>query len=195
MDEIELERRRPVWTALSNLFLDTEVRPLVVNAAAACLSSGYSDEQLQTIWRHEVSPVLGWRLLGFGVGWEWVRFDQDGLESEILKRRPKWTDRIAARLNRKVWVEVSRLRMWLASWPTSDREAIVRALTTLTHGVYEETSYVPEHATNVTTEVLDKIWEEGAVPLIKALYVQSDEAPLEDFLERGREVLQKMKKR
>ena len=59
----------------------------------------------------------------------------------------------------------------------------------------EETSYVPEHATNVTTEVLDKIWEEGAVPLIKALHVQSDEAPLEDFLERGRQVLQTMKKR
>jgi len=189
LNEAELGRRRPVWAALSDLFLDTEVRPLVVDAAAACLSSGYSDQKLQTIWRHEVSPVLAKNLL-IPAG-EWAGFDHDWVESEILQRRPKWTDRLWARLNLKRWNEVCRLCTWLSTWPSSDREHVVRALKALTRSAYDETPAFSENIPNVATEVLERTWKEGVVPLISALHIRGHEAPVEDFLERGRQVLQR----
>ena len=192
LNETELGRRRPVWAALAELYLDTEVRPLVVNAAAACLSSGYSDQELQTIWRHEVSPVLAKNLLS--PAGEWAGFDHDWLESEILQRRPKLTDSLVARVNLKSWNEVCRLRTWLSTWPTSDRDHVVRALKALTRSAYDETCDFPENIPNAATEVLERIWKEGAVPLISALHIRGHEAPVEDFLERGREVLQRILK-
>lgn len=192
LSETEIKRRRPVWAALSDLFLDTEVRPLVGNAAAACLSSGYSDQELQTIWRQEVSPVLAKNLLS--PAGEWAGFDLDWLESEILQRRPKWTDRFATRPNLESWNEVCRLRTWLSTWPKSDRDHVVQALQALTRSAYDEAGDFPENIPDVATEVLERIWKEGAVPLISALHIRSHEAPLEDFLERGSQVLQRFLK-
>jgi len=192
VNETELERRRPVWAALAELYLDTEVRPLVVNAAAACLSSGYSDQELQTIWRHEVSPVLAKNLRS--PAGEWAGFDHDWLESEILQRRPKWTDRLAARPNLKSWNEVCRLRTWISTWPKSDRDHVVQVLKALTRSAYDETCDFFENIPNVATEVLERTWVEGAVPLISALHIRGHEAPVEDFLERGRQILREFSK-
>ena len=193
LNETDLRRRRPVWAALSDLFLDTEVRPLVVTASAACLSSGYSDQEPQTIWRHEVSPVLAKNLLATPGG-EWSGFDPDWLEAEILQRRPKVTDRLWARLNLKSWNEVCRLRTWLSTWPTSDRDHVVRSVEALTRSAYDETPAFPEDMPNVATEVLERIWKEGAAPLISALHIRGNEAPVKDFLERGRQALQRVLK-
>jgi len=192
LNETELGRRRPVWAALAELYLDTEVRPLVVNAAAACLSSGYSDQELQTIWRHEVSPVLAKNLLS--PAGEWAGFDHDWLESEILQRRPKLTDSLVARVNLKSWNEVCRLRTWLSTWPTSDRDHVVRSVEALTRSAYDETPAFPEDMPNVATEVLERIWKEGAAPLISALHIRGNEAPVKDFLERGRQAPQRVLK-
>lgn len=72
----EIERRRPVWSALSDVFLDTEVRPSIPYAALACLDSGYSSKDLDSIWVHEISPVLMPNM--YHPAGEWAVFDQNG---------------------------------------------------------------------------------------------------------------------
>jgi hypothetical protein len=80
----DLEHRRPVWEALSSLFLDTDTslsRPWRVGILAA---SPYSIEELQQILIDEVYPVCRsnlWQIAG-----EWIGFDPQWLESRILRR-------------------------------------------------------------------------------------------------------------
>ncbi len=108
----ELERRRPVWEALSRLFLDTELQPDDHRGIARVLAaSGYADEELDAILRREVGPVVGANLLS--VAGEWAGFDPDWLESEILKRQTSWRRILPAyagyRTVRDDWEAVKRL--------------------------------------------------------------------------------------
>lgn len=81
----ELEQRRPVWEALSDLFLDTELQPHEQQWIANTLAeSSYREAELEWILRHEVAPILGANLLS--VAGEWAGFDQDWLASRILER-------------------------------------------------------------------------------------------------------------
>ncbi|WP_169977466.1 DUF7079 family protein [Tautonia rosea] len=81
---VELERRRPVWDALSDLFLDRELQPDDHRRIADVLaSSGYSEAELEEILCREVGPVLWPNLLS--VAGVWTGFDRDWLEGEILR--------------------------------------------------------------------------------------------------------------
>lgn len=65
----ELARRRPVWAALSALFLDTELGDADYRRVARTLrDSGYAPAEWQGILRTEVAPVVGgnlfWRASG-----------------------------------------------------------------------------------------------------------------------------------
>jgi len=79
----ELPRRRPVWRALSELFLDTELQPGDhVSIARTLLDSGYDDPTWLGILVDEVGPVCGLNLLSAaGV---WTGFDPGWLEGRIL---------------------------------------------------------------------------------------------------------------
>lgn len=79
------ERRRPVWHALSDLFLDTELDEQHLAWIARILAeSGYSDSELESILLREVYPVCLANLHDpAGV---WSGFDEDSLEEEILRR-------------------------------------------------------------------------------------------------------------
>ena len=82
----ELIRRRPVWAALSELFLDTELDELDIHWLAHTLhESGYPLAELEHILRTEVAPIVGGNLLSVvGV---WSGFDLDWLERQILSLR------------------------------------------------------------------------------------------------------------
>ncbi len=83
----DLERRRPVWNVLSELYLDTELDELDNERIAAVLvDSGYSTGQLEEILYRELHPVLHTNLLS--VAGEWAGFDPDWLEEQILQQRP-----------------------------------------------------------------------------------------------------------
>lgn len=81
----ELERRRPVWEAISAIFLDTEIddawREQIVNTLR---SSGYSESELDNILWAELCPVLHTNLLSFAG--EWAGFDMEYVEQSILSR-------------------------------------------------------------------------------------------------------------
>lgn len=89
----DLPRRRPVWLALSDLFLDTDVT-LFQEANARLLSaSPYSLEELDAILTGEVYPACSLNL--WSVAGEWAGFDAGWLEGCILcggdgPPRPSW---------------------------------------------------------------------------------------------------------
>ncbi len=84
LDQIELEKRLPVWRALSDLFLDTELNHSDFEYIANRIrKSDYSALEAQTILWNEVFPALGDNLR-IGTG-EWAYFSDDWLQERILR--------------------------------------------------------------------------------------------------------------
>jgi hypothetical protein len=88
IDEKEIERRKPVWAALSELWLDTELSENDLQRIAEVMkNSGYSVSQLRDIYQFEVAPVVFPNLLV--VAGEWAGFDEEWLFSQAAKRARK----------------------------------------------------------------------------------------------------------
>jgi hypothetical protein len=96
----ELERRRPVWVALSELWLDSEFDDALRERLAEELArSPFDERELRAIHEHEVAPVLASNLAS--VAGEWGGFDPKWLEARCLdaaQRRPGAAARWWARL-------------------------------------------------------------------------------------------------
>ena len=82
----DLARRRPVWLALSDLFLDTDVQLFRDMNTRLLADSTYSLDELDTILREEVYPACSFNLSL--VAGEWGGFDSDWLEQRILRGGP-----------------------------------------------------------------------------------------------------------
>jgi hypothetical protein len=80
----DLEARRPVWEALSTLFLDTDVSLLRDDRARQLADSPYTPQELDRILRDEVFPVCSWNSVS--IAGEWAGFDPQWLEAAILRR-------------------------------------------------------------------------------------------------------------
>lgn len=91
MSGFDLTQRRPVWLALADLFLDTDVRSAYVSIAATLAASPYSLDELRRILDDEVTPVLQGNLLQ--VAGEWAGFDEE------------WViERVSARVGKRRWL-------------------------------------------------------------------------------------------
>lgn len=66
----EVEKRAPVWAALSNLFLDTDIALLHAYIAKELAASPYADDELLQILRTEAGPTFGTNM--FSIAGEWV---------------------------------------------------------------------------------------------------------------------------
>jgi hypothetical protein len=80
----DLAARRPVWLALAELFLDTDVRFGYVAVAAALAESTYSLEELRRILDDEVTPALQGNLLQ--MAGEWAGFDEEWMVEQVSAR-------------------------------------------------------------------------------------------------------------
>jgi hypothetical protein len=81
----DLASRRPVWSALSELFLDTSLSSDDLDRIANELAqSPYSIEELGAILLWEVYPACRGNLVG--LAGEWAAFDPAWLEKRILNR-------------------------------------------------------------------------------------------------------------
>ena len=110
----EVERRRPVWDALSSFFLDTELDDdQHREIAQTIVASGYSPSEIQMILWDEVYPVVESNLRSFAG--DWNGFDLDWMQQQILSgpRRRTLSMRLAgvlpyspARMVRKEWEEL-----------------------------------------------------------------------------------------
>ena len=80
----DLPYRRPVWAALSEIFLDTSFGEADYERLARVLGqSPYTAEELNVILVTEVRPVCIWNFFW----WEWAGFDSSWLEARILSHR------------------------------------------------------------------------------------------------------------
>jgi hypothetical protein len=85
LSAVDIERRLPVWLAMSELFLDTELDPVdFARIRTALGASDYDSADLSGIFLQEVVPVLGHNLLSV-VG-EWAGWDADDLRRLLLPR-------------------------------------------------------------------------------------------------------------
>lgn len=89
--EVDLRGRDPVWTALSELFLDISLDASDTQRIAQVLAaSSYDLDELEEILLDEVYPACRPNL--FVVAGEWVGFDPEWLRRRIL-RRQSWFER------------------------------------------------------------------------------------------------------
>jgi protein-S-isoprenylcysteine O-methyltransferase Ste14 len=105
----DLERRRPVWEAMSEFFLDTELSPSDHERIAKVLqASGHSDVELDTILWRELCPVLWYNVMP--VPGEWRAFDMQRVEEKILGSPAgvfsRWQSYIVGRAVRHDWNKV-----------------------------------------------------------------------------------------
>lgn len=86
-----MERRKPVWIALSELWLDTELTDRdLEHIAAIMVESGFSVATLRQIYLTEVAPVVSFNLLC--VAGVWTGFDERELCAAIagnMRNRPR----------------------------------------------------------------------------------------------------------
>ena len=81
---MDLKRRRPVWEAISELWLDTELQVFEIDHIAEVLArSVYRLDELREIYAFEVAPVVWGNSLS--VAGVWTNFDADWLAQEIVK--------------------------------------------------------------------------------------------------------------
>jgi hypothetical protein len=84
LDEQQIQKRRPLWLALSELWLDTELSADDLERIARVMTaSDLSIEQLRHVYLVEVAPVVSPNLRM--VAGEWAGFDQEWLCSEIVR--------------------------------------------------------------------------------------------------------------
>lgn len=82
MSPEELRRRRPLWEAMADLFLDTEVRWFVPAVGWACARSGLDEATLERIFWDEVYPEAILNLLQVAGDWAMLALD----EEELIRR-------------------------------------------------------------------------------------------------------------
>jgi hypothetical protein len=132
MDELERARRRKVWTALSDLFLDTEVRQWMPRMAAEVLASGYTDDEMRAIWSRELVPEFGPNLMQVAGEWTDLPYDEDGMVARAEGRRtPSGVVAVVAPSIEDQLELVLRIRRALVDAPPEARDAIVGGLSDL----------------------------------------------------------------
>ncbi|WP_447727384.1 DUF7079 family protein [Sphingomonas koreensis] len=113
LDSAEVERRLPLWTALADLFLDTDVMLSVPYIARTIVEGGWQIDEAEAALRWEVRPAFYVNLLD--IAGEWAGWHPDFVRERVLEKRG--TGRIVIGNDRfmpKEWnavvAEIARLR-------------------------------------------------------------------------------------
>ncbi len=140
------ERRVEVWLSMADHFLDTETRHGIPETALRCVEAGLSSEQAAEVWRHEVTPAVGFNLMD--VAGEWAAWDPDWLVKRITRIRARkgivaWATSLARPpLLRGVRESVCRCVDLLLTLPSvEERERCERRLTFLARHCFD---FVPD---------------------------------------------------
>lgn len=117
LSEEQIRRRLPLWTALTNLFLDTEMtdfhyRPIIETARAG----GWSTQDVRRILLDEVTPAFAFNLMD--VAGEWCGFDPTWVESWMREQATGRASPIRGALGSLVGV---RRHIEKVEWPRLER--------------------------------------------------------------------------
>lgn len=119
LNEREIARRVPVWAALAELFLDTELQDYHYRYIAdRLLDSGYGLQELEKIFRAEVAPVFYTNLSA--VAGEWQPWSADFVKERVLEylnKRPTLLERFLPR----GWLQDRRLTHVQERWESLRR--------------------------------------------------------------------------
>ena len=121
LSDQELERRKPVWKAFSEFFLDTRLTGSdVERIARIARASGYSLAELRDIYLCEVAPAVGLNL--WSIAGEWAGFEEQWLYERAARhaRHRSLLVRSFAFLHRRLW--------WLTWLGDRDWHRMVRQL-------------------------------------------------------------------
>lgn len=89
-DPMNISHRKPIWIALSELYLDTELEQYDFNLIATKIKeSPFSFEEVKQINKEEVFPILFTNLLS--VAGEWTGFQEEWLITKITQKLKKRT--------------------------------------------------------------------------------------------------------
>lgn len=132
----DVVRRRPVWEAMSDVFLDTETRWFFPRIAQVMVDSGLAWEELDAIWRDEIYPECKHNLLQVAGEWGMMTLD----EPRLLRRAeagPNKVGRLIYRLGAGAihtqWEALGSLYRTLRTLPQETRAAHVEVWTLLAH--------------------------------------------------------------
>lgn len=102
MNARELARRQPVWLALAEFYLDTDLQPAdFCRIRAVFDQSGYSEREIRQIDYEEVGPLLYSNLLS--VAGEWAGFDEAAVIKSLTERAGKKATLRSLPLVRWLW--------------------------------------------------------------------------------------------
>ncbi len=111
-ETFSIEDRKPIWIALSEFYLDTELQEVdFINIAMTIIESPYTLMEAKKINKYEVFPVLQANLLS--TAGEWAGFDETWLLDKImtrLKTKSKFSD-IGVEISYQMFQWISR-RYW-----------------------------------------------------------------------------------
>jgi hypothetical protein len=80
----EVARRKPLWCAMAELYLDTETQPYTLRSIVRVIrEAGYTDEEAYKIFRDDVTPVFGGNAMQ--VAGEWVPWGDEYVEESVLR--------------------------------------------------------------------------------------------------------------
>ena len=150
----ELEQRKPVWIAMSDLFLDTDVRIHFAFAALNLAGSRYTIEQLETIFTQEVAPALGGNLLV--VAGEWAGFDSDWVVEQVRSSLGSLRPLRLFDIARGDWRALATLIVALRKLPVEERRRRVTLWECLSKVFLDRNPHITLE--DATPELLDRVW-------------------------------------
>jgi hypothetical protein len=118
----QIEQRLPVWHALSDLFLDTQLQPVDHERIANVLCrSGYSVEELRAILDEEVAPAFVFNLLD--IAGEWAGWHEEEVQEIMLRSLQSGRGLPPMRWLRKRFLRKHLDDEWASILAATDREA------------------------------------------------------------------------
>ncbi|MEW5848448.1 MAG: hypothetical protein AB2A00_06515 [Myxococcota bacterium] len=187
MDAREVERRRPVWAALSDVYLDTETRWFFPRVALTLVRSGYTVPELERIWWVEITPECMWNL--WSVAGEWAVLPLD--ESALIRRAGghSFIGRVLGRLGgaplAHQWRAILQLRNILVGTPDGARQSRVEAWSSFVRVYLEHIDREPLFSDSCTADLrrsglspqaLVAEWDTVLRPIYRELLVDDEKA-------------------
>lgn len=140
LDAAELERRKPVWNAMSDVFLDTETRWEIPNVAFVLAKAGYSEEELDAIWQDEIVPECARNLRQVAGEWALFVLDEEALAARAAGKKPLVERVVPASPPGFLagrWRAIKELRKALLALPPDQRAARTAMWTAFVHAYLE----------------------------------------------------------
>ena len=121
MNKEEIKKREPIWLALSQLWLDTELTEKDLDQIAGVMAqSKYNLGELRAIYLYEVAPVVYRNLLN--VAGEWACFNEEWLYSKINEevRRSSPVRRFFQRLKKPLMTYATESHWRVLAWKVDE---------------------------------------------------------------------------